>query len=223
MTDKVLENKIYNVRPGDTLLQIATLTGVAYADLIQMNPQISNPNLIYPGDTLVLPGSVSRQKLIVDASIAAYPGDEPKWLKIARHEIGVAEKNPGNNPRILEYLATTTLSEADKSKDETPWCSAFTNWVIRMAGMKGTDSAWALDWRNWGKALGDGKLGAIAVFSRKRTNESGGHVGFWLGETSSQIRLLSGNSSNSVNIANYPKNGKKGSYKYELKAYRWPS
>ena len=34
---------------------IAKRYGVALADLIAANPQIKNPNLIYPGDRVTLP------------------------------------------------------------------------------------------------------------------------------------------------------------------------
>ena len=45
----------YVVRKGDTLWGIAGRYGVALADLIAANPQIKNPNLIYPGETVVIP------------------------------------------------------------------------------------------------------------------------------------------------------------------------
>lgn len=45
----------YVVRKGDTLWGIAGRYGVALTDLIAVNPQIKNPNLIYPGETVVIP------------------------------------------------------------------------------------------------------------------------------------------------------------------------
>ncbi|MGI5862173.1 MAG: LysM peptidoglycan-binding domain-containing protein [Myxococcales bacterium] len=44
------------VRAGDTLSGIAKRHGVSLADLIKANPQIKDPNLIYPGQQLNLPG-----------------------------------------------------------------------------------------------------------------------------------------------------------------------
>ena len=43
------------VRKGDTLWGIAGTYGVALTELIRANPQIKNPNLIYPGDRVTLP------------------------------------------------------------------------------------------------------------------------------------------------------------------------
>ena len=46
---------VYIVRKGDTLWDIARRQGVLLADLIAANPQIKNPNLIYPGDEVKIP------------------------------------------------------------------------------------------------------------------------------------------------------------------------
>ena len=46
---------VYIVKKGDTLWAIAKRYGVALAALIAANPQIKNPNLIYPGDRVKLP------------------------------------------------------------------------------------------------------------------------------------------------------------------------
>lgn len=43
----------------------------------------------------------------------------PTWFDVAKKEIGVKEKRGGENPRIIEYHSTTTLS-ADE--DEVSWC-----------------------------------------------------------------------------------------------------
>lgn len=39
----------YTVRSGDTLSGIAAQKGVSLSGLIAANPQIKNPNLIFPG------------------------------------------------------------------------------------------------------------------------------------------------------------------------------
>lgn len=46
----------YVVKPGDTLGAISVAKGVSIADLVKAN-NISNPNLIYAGQVLVIPGS----------------------------------------------------------------------------------------------------------------------------------------------------------------------
>ena len=49
----------YVVQRGDTLGKIAASTGVRFSDLLAVNPQIWNPSLIYTGQVINLPGSVS--------------------------------------------------------------------------------------------------------------------------------------------------------------------
>ena len=46
---------VYIVRKGDTLWGIAKRYGVALTALIAANPQIKNPNLIYPGNEVTIP------------------------------------------------------------------------------------------------------------------------------------------------------------------------
>lgn len=43
------------VKSGDSLSKIAMRMGVGLQDLIKANPQIKNPNLIYPGDEVMIP------------------------------------------------------------------------------------------------------------------------------------------------------------------------
>jgi murein DD-endopeptidase MepM/ murein hydrolase activator NlpD len=51
----------YTVKPGDTLSKIAQRNGVSLAQLLQANPQVSDPNRIKVGDVLTLPnGSVNN-------------------------------------------------------------------------------------------------------------------------------------------------------------------
>jgi LysM repeat protein len=47
----------YTVRHGDTLSSIAARAGVSLSALRAANPQIRNPNLIFPGQTIALPQS----------------------------------------------------------------------------------------------------------------------------------------------------------------------
>jgi len=46
---------IYTIRPGDTMFRIANRYGVNLIDLINANPQIPNPNVIYVGQRICIP------------------------------------------------------------------------------------------------------------------------------------------------------------------------
>ena len=63
MSDSELENvaggavsqeKYYTVKAGDTLSAIAHRHNISVAQLILLNPKITNPHLIHPGDVLRL-------------------------------------------------------------------------------------------------------------------------------------------------------------------------
>lgn len=56
----------YTVKPGDTLNSIATSHELKLSQILRLNPQITNPDLIYPGQTIhllkVLPMSMFTVK-----------------------------------------------------------------------------------------------------------------------------------------------------------------
>ncbi len=54
------QNTTYTVRWGDTLSKIARAHNITLTSLIRANPQIPNPNLIYPGDVIRLPLPTDR-------------------------------------------------------------------------------------------------------------------------------------------------------------------
>jgi uncharacterized protein (TIGR02594 family) len=138
--------------------------------------------------------------------LQAVSDDTPRssfpWFAIAHAELGTREVlGSGDNPRIVSYLRSTTLKAPYSSNDETAWCSAFVNWCVERAGYAGTDSAWARSWLNWGRRTDKPVVGCIAVFER---NVTSGHVGFFVSSARGKIRVLGGNQSNAVTIADYP-------------------
>ena len=143
----------------------------------------------------------------------------PKWLEIARAEIGIRE-TPGTiaTPRILEYLATTPLKDGGKT-DETPWCSSFVNWCLKQCGIQGTRSAAARSWLTWGEAR-DHRPGAIVVIHHRSggtsITSSGFHVAFSLGGDAHGIRLLGGNQGDAVSEIIFPLD------RWDIVACRWP-
>ncbi len=53
------------VRPGDTLYSIARRHGVSLPRLIAANPQVTDPNRIYPGQTVVIPADGRQTREII--------------------------------------------------------------------------------------------------------------------------------------------------------------
>jgi uncharacterized protein (TIGR02594 family) len=146
---------------------------------------------------------------------------DPKWYEIACKEIGQKEVDgSGNNKRILEYHATTTLGAKE---DSVPWCSSFTNWCMKEAGIKGTNSAAAISWAAWGVACERVK-GCICVIRQRNKgadhatgSASGNHVAFFDRIEQGRVYLLGGNQSDQVKVSSF------GLASYEIIATRWPS
>lgn len=90
-----------------------------------------------------------------------------KWVDIARNELGVSEvAGKVARPRILEYFAAA--GHAEVKSDETAWCSAFVNFCMEQAGIKGTMSLAARSWLRWGKEV-KAQPGAVGVWPRGKS------------------------------------------------------
>jgi uncharacterized protein (TIGR02594 family) len=123
-----------------------------------------------------------------------------KFIQIAQMEMGVKEiKGPDANPRVMEYLNSTTIRATD---DVTPWCSGFVNWVVIQAGMAGTDSAASASWRKWGQVITKPEYGCIMGYTRP---DGSGHVGFYVGEDESTYSVLGGNQADMVKVSRFSK------------------
>lgn len=113
--------------------------------------------------------------------------DKPPWVEIAEKEIGVDEQDK----RVLDYFKATNYENPTVG---TAYCSAFLNWCFDKAGIKGTRNAAAVSWRNWGKELNQGQLGAVVLFEWAK---GGHHVALYEdeGEHNGQykIKVLGGN------------------------------
>jgi len=136
---------------------------------------------------------------------------QPSWLAIAKREIGVRDYPFGmDNPRIAAYHATTTLRA---TTDKVPWCSAFANWCMRQAGLRGTDSAAARSWLAWGRPLPHPRTGCVVVL-RGGANPTQGHVAFYIAYRGAFLDLLGGDRGDQVSVYPYPAG--------LLLGYRWP-
>jgi uncharacterized protein (TIGR02594 family) len=137
---------------------------------------------------------------------------EPRWLAVARGELGVAAWPEGQcNPRIAAYHTGTNIAGYD---DKASWCSTFVHWCFARVGIGGTGSALARSWLDWGDALDTPRSGCITVLWRESPDGWKGHVGFYLRHDAQQVWLLGGNQREAVCANAYPIEC--------LLAYRWP-
>ncbi len=136
----------------------------------------------------------------------------PPWMPVAMAELGIRRHPPGSiNPRIVEYNNQTNLVGYD---DKISWCSSFVNWCMTHVGIRGTGSALARSWLEWGRPLERPVYGCIAVLTRDDPASWKGHVGFYLRHDDEQVYLFGGNQLEEVRELAYPLN--------EVIGYRWP-
>lgn len=128
---------------------------------------------------------------------------EPKWMELARAELGTKEVDgSGNNPRVVSYFADA--GEPGVREDSVAWCSAFCGAMLKRAGMPNSGSLAARSYLKYGTPVETPQVGDIVVFSRGNSTWEG-HVGFYVGETDTAVKVLGGNQSNKVSIASYSK------------------
>jgi uncharacterized protein (TIGR02594 family) len=134
---------------------------------------------------------------------------EPLWVTNGLKDLGFHET--GNNRGIEKFIA-----QAGCGKLGDPWCAIWANAKLEQSKIPGTGSASSQSFRtnkNFVK-LAKPALGAIAVYTRGKPNSGLGHVGFYMGETSTQVLTLGGNESDAVRKQFEPKT--------RLVGYFWP-
>ncbi len=127
-------------------------------------------------------------------------------LKMALSQYGVTEVSGSkDNQQIVTYFDELGFNGA-KLHDETAWCSAFANWVVKKCGYAFSGKLNARSWLNVGESTNTPQLGDVVVLWRESPNSWKGHVGFFVKETKAYVYILGGNQGNRVCIKAYPKN-----------------
>lgn len=132
---------------------------------------------------------------------------------IAARFVGLRE-TPGalHTPGIVAMLEITDRTVHD---DETPWCSAFVNYVAWLLGVQRSGSLAARSWLTVGTgvSVADARVGYDVVVLSRGPNSppatvlhAPGHVGFYAGRDIIQntVRVLGGNQGDQVSYENFP-------------------
>lgn len=80
------ETDRYTVAKGDSLWKIAVRYQVGLDEIIYANPQIKNPDLIYPGDVISVP--------LPDSSVSSYENEVIRLVNEERKANGLAALKP---------------------------------------------------------------------------------------------------------------------------------
>lgn len=135
-------------------------------------------------------------------------------LAMARRFEGVSEVAGSlDNPLIMAMLQ---LDNDWPVHDETPWCSAFANFVAFLCGLDRSTSLMARSWLRVGEPSGDWAVETgyvVAVLQRGGGIQPGpdvldapGHVGFVESIDERGVNLWGGNQGNAVSRQRYPHN-----------------
>lgn len=73
----------HTVAKGDTMWKLAVKYEVGTSEIIQANPQISNPDLIYPGQVLTIPQ--------LDSTVSTYEAEVIRLVNNIRKQNGLSE------------------------------------------------------------------------------------------------------------------------------------
>ncbi len=137
---------------------------------------------------------------------------QPRWMAEAWREFGAKEYGgKASNPRIAKMFADA--GHPHIKSDEVAWCAAFVGASLKRANINPSGSLMARSYLEWGRMPSHVRLGTIAVFTRGPSPHTG-HVGFWIGETNTQIVVLGGNQANAVSVTWIDKT--------KLLGLRWP-
>lgn len=126
-------------------------------------------------------------------------------MKLARDLLGTREvSGPTGNPKIMEMYRSVCHDWV--KDDSTAWCAAFVGHCLEKSGIRSTRLLTARSYLSFGQEIEPSKAreGDIVIFTRGHSAWQG-HVAFYVSQTATQIRVLGGNQSNAVTMANYPK------------------
>lgn len=134
-------------------------------------------------------------------------------LLMASTFLGLKE-TPGTlaNPAVLAMLQLDAQWPKD---DQTPWCSAFVNYVCWLLHMDRSKSLRARSWLEVGRAVSLVRAEPgfdVVILKRGRGKQPGpdvieapGHIGFLAGFTlRNQVHVLGGNQDDMVSVKPYP-------------------
>lgn len=141
----------YVVQPGDNLTRIAQAYGTTVNAILALNPQITDPSLIYPGEVLQIPvGTVTTPVIpVTGASAQIVPSTGPQGSYVQVIVTGFPANTPikiGLHKVNRDLIESTTKATTDSSGSASvtvriPTGSNVNNnrfWVAQVSTTKGT-------------------------------------------------------------------------------------
>ena len=108
----------HTVARGDTMWKLAVKYQVGTGEIISANPQVTNPNLIYPGQVLTIPQ--------VDSSVASFEAEVVRLVNDIRVENGLQPlKANWELSRVARYKSQDMLDKGYFSHTSPTYGSPF--------------------------------------------------------------------------------------------------
>lgn len=181
-------DKIHTVQRGDTLTHIARANNVPVRDLISANPQIQDPNKIWPGDEVRIPGG-AESTTPTQTTTPAGPSQSNTYSTGSPTQQGpvVTTPQPTVNPDLPTVrpgeLARSQQSEANSGTSGSVWSTQLDNGaqISVLNGSAQADeygggdlrgSLLSMDRDGMHVGVGEGRIGGAAQINDERFNLS---------------------------------------------------
>ena len=106
----------YTIVKGDNLTKISKKFGVSIQDIMKANPYIKDPNLIYAGKTLKIPGGAADQGGTTSGSVGGGKTNLTKWYASEMAELETLIGKYANDPEMADDVkAAQTQLDALKA------------------------------------------------------------------------------------------------------------
>lgn len=127
-----IENNIYTVKSGDTLSEIALEYGTTVSNILSLNPSITNPNLIYPGQNIIINTSNSNDS-VMNTTYTVKRGDTLSEIALKYNTTvsNLANLNNISNPNLIYPGQVITINGSNNIENGKNSCGKITYTIKR--------------------------------------------------------------------------------------------
>ena len=127
-----IENSIYTVKAGDTLSEIALEYGTTVSNILSLNPSITNPNLIYPGQNITINTSNSNES-VTNTTYTVKRGDTLSEIALKYNTTvsNLANLNNISNPNLIYPGQVITINSSNNIENGQNSCGKITYTIKR--------------------------------------------------------------------------------------------
>ncbi len=124
------------VKRGDTLGKIARANGITLEQLLSANPQLrDNPDIIHPGDVVIIPGEDSLPLPVTATTPTEFAG---RLASVARAQHDRFQLTNEADPLLCAQIRRWTVDIGGAfvscTSNAHPWSAVFVSWCVKEAG-----------------------------------------------------------------------------------------